>query len=59
MSSAILIQTQPSPHGKEASFEKVRQMVLAAKPTPGSLILCPKCSPPDSSRTRPPLSQKI
>lgn len=42
MSSAILIQTQPSPHGKEATFEKVRQMVLAAKPTPGSLILLPE-----------------
>jgi len=42
MSSAILIQMQPSPNGKEASFEKARRMVLRANPTPGSLILLPE-----------------
>ncbi len=42
MANAILIQMQPSPNGKEASFEKARQMALLSNPAPGSLILLPE-----------------
>lgn len=42
MANAIFIQMQPSPKGKEASFEKARQMALQASPAPGSLILLPE-----------------
>ena len=42
MANAYLIQTEPRPNGIEATFSRVREMVLQANPTAGSLILLPE-----------------
>lgn len=42
MANAYLVQSQPLPEGKEATFAHTRKMVLDARPLSGSLILFPE-----------------
>lgn len=42
MANAYLVQMQPSPNGKEASFALAREMVLKSAPEKGGLILFPE-----------------